>query len=565
MSERQDKQDADWPHRPWIMAAIGAIGGLVIHWLTDNADLYGTPFPVWKQAATAFTIVAVISFLLTVEQRRWTWSIAFALGWGAIIAMIGWFTAQYNRIPEIFEFPFFAGILAVLIAAPLFQTIRDEGAWRFPYARLHRHAWTDAVIGAASLVFTGITFLLAWLIAGLFDVIGIEAIKDLLQEQWFSWMLAGLAFGGAIGLLRERDALAATLQRLVMVVLSVLAPVLAAALIAFLVSLPFKGLEGLWNSDIPATPMLLLSGAGAALLANSVFGNGDEEVRGRVLRLSALALVACVLPLAILAGASMGQRIGQYGWTPERIWGVVAVLVAVAYGLAAWWSVFKGREKFDDPLRPLQTKLAIGLCGVALFLAMPILDFGAISARSQVARLETGQVKAEEFDWTAMAFDFGPAGRDRLTEISKSGSQALRNFAEFALKTENRHEVFMKSGALAQSSRIERYLRLLSPDIALTDELKNELTGYAGCNDKPCALLRMDRNRLLLVHNPHGSPMASSRIIDLTDLGDKDAVPARPSAVKEKPVDLASASIEVRPVQRKQLFVDGKPVDQPFE
>ena len=123
----------------------------------------------------------------------------------------------------------------------------------------------------------------------------------------------------------------------------------------------------------------------------------------------------------------------------------------------------------------------------------------------------------------------------------------------------------MKSGALAQSSRIERYLRLLSPDIVLTDELKNELTGYDGCNDKPCALLRMDRNRLLLVHNPHGSPMASSRIIDLTDLGDKDAVPARPSAVKEKPVDLASASIEVRPVQRKQLFVDGKPVDQPFE
>jgi hypothetical protein len=56
----------------------------------------------------------------------------------------------------------------VLIAAPLFQTIRDEGGWRFPYARLHRHAWTDAVIGAASLAFTGITFLLAWLIAVLF-------------------------------------------------------------------------------------------------------------------------------------------------------------------------------------------------------------------------------------------------------------------------------------------------------------------------------------------------------------------------------------------------------------
>src|SRR5678815_1870880 len=116
-----------------------------------------------------------------------------------------------------------------MLAAPLFQTIRDEGAWRFPYARLHRHAWTDAVIGAASLGFTGITFLLAWLIASLFDVIGIDAIKELLQKDWFGRMLAGFAFGSAVGLLRERDALLATLQKLAMVALSVLAPILAIA------------------------------------------------------------------------------------------------------------------------------------------------------------------------------------------------------------------------------------------------------------------------------------------------------------------------------------------------
>ena len=42
--------------------------------------------------------------------------------------------------------------------------------------------------------------------------IGIDAIKDLLEKEWFAWMLAGLAFGGAIGILRERDALVATLK-----------------------------------------------------------------------------------------------------------------------------------------------------------------------------------------------------------------------------------------------------------------------------------------------------------------------------------------------------------------
>ena len=111
-------------------------------------------------------MIATVSFVMTVEQRRWLWSLAFAAGWGAVVALVGWFTASYNSNPTIFEWPFLSGVFAVLLAAPLFQTVRDEGAWRFPYARLHSHAWTDAVIGAAALAFTGISFLLAWLIAG---------------------------------------------------------------------------------------------------------------------------------------------------------------------------------------------------------------------------------------------------------------------------------------------------------------------------------------------------------------------------------------------------------------
>lgn len=565
MAERFDDQNIAWPQRPWIMAAVGAVGGLIIHLLTDS-HVYGEPFPVWKQAATSFTAIAVISFLLTVELRRWTWSIGFALGWGAVIALVGWFTARYNQIPNIFEFPFLSGIMAVLIAAPLFQTIRDEGAWRFPYTRLHRHAWTDAVIGAASLGFTGVTFLLAWLIASLFDVIGIDAVKDLLQEEWFGWMLAGFAFGGAVGILRERDALLATLQKLAMVALAVLAPILSVALAAFLLSLPFTGLEGLWESDIPATPMLLLSAAGAVLLANAVIGDGREDRSANAwLRRAALVLVICVLPLAFFAALSMGERVNQYGWTPERIWGVVAVAIAIVYGAVAWWAVYQGRNDFDDPLRPMQTKLAIGLCGLALFLALPIVDFGSISARSQLARLESGKVTADEFDWTAMAFDFGPEGREQLEKVSSGGNAAFRKFARFALSSKERHELFMKSATLAQSSRLDRYLRLLSPDIVLTDELKAEITGYNGCNDKPCALLRLDQGRLLLVHNPHGG-FVQSRVIDLAALGKdgKEPTAATPVPSQEK-ADLSRANIEVRSVERRQLYVDGKPVGEPIE
>ena len=569
MAERFDDQNLAWPQRPWIMAAIGAVGGLIVHLLTDGHTGYGDVFPVWKQAATAFTVVVTIAFLLTVELRRWTWALGFALGWGAVIALVGWFTAQYNRVPEIMEFPFLSGILAVLIAAPLFQTIRDEGGWSFPYARLHRHAWTDAVIGGASLGFTGVTFLLSWLIASLFDVIGIDAIKELLKEEWFGWMLAGFAFGGAVGILRERDALLATLQKLAMVALAVLAPILAVALAAFLLSLPFTGLKGLWESDIPATPMLLLSGAGAILLANAVIGDGREDRSANIwLRRAALVLVVCVLPLAVLAALSMGERINQYGWTPERIWGVVAVAIAIIYGTGAWWAVFKGRQDFDDPLRPLQTKLAIGLCGLALFLALPILDFGAISANSQLARLEAGKVKAEEFDWTAMAFDFGQAGRRHLSQIAKDGPAAQRELARLALKTENRWDLAHETRIAERQVDIEQRVRLLSTDIQWNDDLKRHVSALNECDDKSqCALVRLSPDKLMLLRTYGPDRYLSASIIDLKETPKTGEAAIGVLTYIDKPtdlkgIDLGKSNVEVRDDMVRQTYVDGKPVGE---
>ena len=570
MAERFDSEDRDWPLRPWIMAATGAVGGLIVNLLTEGHTGYNQTFPAWKQAATAFTVIATISFLLTVELRRWSWSVAFAVGWGAVIALIGWFTAQYNLGGEIMEFPFLSGILAVLIAAPLFQTVRDEGAWRFPYARLHRHAWTDAVIGAASLFFTGITFLLAWLIAALFDVIGIDVIKEVLKEEWFGWMLAGFAFGGAVGMLRERDALVATLQKLVMVIFSVLAPVLAVALAAFLLSLPFTGLSGLWESDVPATPMLLLSGAGAILLVNAVIGDGGEERSPNLwLRRAALVLILCILPLAILAAVSMGQRINQYGWTPERIWGVIAVAIAIAYGLAAWWAVFKGRQDFDDPLRPIQTRLAIALCGLALFLALPILDFGAISANSQIARLDSGKVEPGEFDWTAMAFDFGPEGRERLEAIRSTGPVTRRRLADFALRAKNRWAVSEETRIVEQQVNLEGRVRLLSPDLRWSDDLKRRISSRGQCDaQSQCALIRLSPDRLMLLRSAGDDRYLSSWLIDLTEAAPKtDGVQVQPAVqvaatdiAEVSGIDLERAQVEVRDVTVRQVHVNGRPI-----
>ena len=300
-----------------------------------------------------------------------------------------------------------------------------------------------------------------------------------------------------------------------------------------------------------------------------MIGNGDDDrATSRILRIAALALVLTVLPLAIIAAVSLAQRIGQYGWTPERIWGVVAVGVAVVYGLAGWWAVAKGRLQFDDLLRPLQTKMAIGLCGLALLLALPIVDFGAISARSQLARLESGSVKADEFDWAAMAFDFGPSGRDRLAKIARTGAADQRGLATGALRETNRWKAANAIEARRAGREIEGRLRLATPDIILTDELREAIGKEYACRYQidSCVLMRIGPERYVLVSTMGKKKHVSSQLIDLA----KNRTASGKGFVgREAPtvdgIDLAAARLEVREVRQRQLYVDGKPVGEPFE
>ena len=577
-SARLDDNDPPWPLRPWIMAAICAVAGLLFHMLVDR-QYVAEPAPL-LDALAAFVAIATIVFVLGVELRRWLWALGFALLWGAVMGLITWHSAGYNFGGSPIEWPFWSGILAVLVATPLFQTRRDVAPdwrfwklWQMPQARLHSHAWTDAVIGAASLAFVGITFLLVVLIGQMFKLIGINLIFDLLNDEWFGLMLGGAAFGGAVGLLRERDRLVSTLQRLVMMVLAVLAPVLAVALVLFLLSLAGTGLQKLWDSGFSTAAVMMAAAAFAVLLANAVIGNGsDDRATSRVLRWAAPVLVVAVLPLAAIAFYSMHLRVIQYGWTPERIWGVIAAVIALAYGIAGVWAVVKGRRDFDDWLRPLQQKLAIGLALLALFLALPIMDFGAISTRDQLARLKSGAVPAEKFDWAAMAFDFGPSGRTALGEIAKSADKTKAGLATWALKARDRwalhrdgEQMTARDAAFGARS-IDEKVRVFPSTRPLPAELYALLGQRSFCRTAPCIVQWVGDSRVAVVSH---SGMLTHFAIDPTTKKWSDYYEGSdPAEQKRRELtvdDLERGGVEVRTVTRRQVFVNGKPVGGDFE
>lgn len=577
VSARLDDSDPPWPLRPWIMAAIGAVAGLIFYMLVDRD--YDLPYAPWRDALAAFVAISTVVFLLGVERRRWHWALGFALLWGAVMGLITWYSAGYNVGGSPLEWPFWSGILAVLVATPLFQTRRDVAPdWRFwklwemPYQRLHSHAWTDAVIGAAALIDVGVNFLLVLLIGEMFHLIGINMIRDLLNDEWFGWMLAGAAFGSAVGLLRERDKLVSTLQRLVMIILSVLAPVLAAALVLFLLSLLGTGLTKLWDSGFSTAALMMAAAAFAVLLANAVIGNGREDrSANRLLHGAAAVLVGVVLPLAIIAAYSMHLRIIQYGWTPERIWGVIAAVVALAYGAAGLWAVVKGRLGFDELLRPLQQKLAIGLMVLAAFLALPIMDFGAISTRDQMARLKAGTTKVEKFDWAAMGFDFGPSGRAALAGLAKSPDKVTRVRAADALAAKDRWGIETGRGLEAADQAylgktLEEKVRVLPVGRTLPAAVYAVIRDDQRCRIAPCIAYWVNDERIAVVSRGSGPlGFVMKRPKDGVWVNQYDAGMARDDDKDVTSDMIEKGVVEVRTVQRRQIFIGGKPVADEFE
>ncbi|WP_374147532.1 DUF4153 domain-containing protein, partial [Sphingomonas sp. 28-63-12] len=477
-NEQDAPHDGGWALRPGLLAAIGAGAALAIQ------QLLGKGFtPSVDHLAMAIGIgTAAIGFGFVAERLRLGWAIVFAGVIGLVAGLIVYWQGIPGGSPDFWSWRLTSLFLAIAIAAPLFQTARDEGAWRFPYAELHGHAWTNVVLWFASWIFVGVVFAMAWLLAALFNLVKIDFLEKLLQKDWAIALLIGAAFGGAVGLMRERDRIVRLLQRVVTAVLGVLAPVLGVGLLIFLLLLPFTGLGALWEATRSTTPILLSCVIGALILANAVIGNGiDDEARNPVLRYGAMALALVMLPLVAIAAVATGLRIGQYGFTPDRLWALTFVVLASAYGLAYLVSLVRGQTDWAPFARSANILLGFGVAAVALLLATPLLSFNAISTHDQVARLTSGKVKPDKFDWAALAFDFGAPGKAALKRLAASGNAAIADRAKTAQVAANRYALTGPDGGLDPLKQLDDRMRIVPAKVAIPDTLRVQLTEWDAC------------------------------------------------------------------------------------
>ena len=552
---------ADWPLRPWLLAGLLGLAGLLIHFVTQGRD--DVP---WQMAAAAFLFFGSIAAAFTVERDRWKEPVLFALAAGLVMAGLAWrATAAGDRYADE-EYGFAAGVLATALALPLFQAGFLRRRFRTAYAEFHHHVWTDSISAGGALAFTGLSWLVLLILSELFHLLRIDLLRDVMDEGWFGWTFSGLAAGAALGTIRNELRLLGTLRTIVVLVLSLLAVPVAAALVLFLLSMVVSGPEVLWQATRSATPVLLACAAGAFALANTILRQDDAEMpRSRVMRSAALVLALTILPLTVFAAVSMGTRVDQYGLSPERLWGLIAIAVATAFGLAYFVAVGRGRRlAWRERLREANLNLAAGVSALALLLALPILDFGALSARDQVGRLQSGEVPVEEFDFAALRWDFGEPGRRALRRLGESDNAKVAELAKAALaQTERVYASFDQTNR----TRDELAVRVQPNDPELRRLVLDYLVANPWLCDERCVAVAIGpetdgRRDVAIVQN---RTFTTVRLPADPEGNVEAAGAAVRAAAAETRLLQANSKVEIGTVEKRYIFIDGEPLDRPLD
>lgn len=442
----------------WARIATGLAQGLALWGLTEASDnkvwpaTNGPLFGVLA-AIVLFTPFVVLAGIAEMRRRNVAiWAVAVAV----VMALLGLHDVTRRAAFDVVEW--LTPEMMVFTAAGLFighhlleaGDLDDRLIARYPtYFDL---AWKHGVQMAMAVGFVGVFWLVLMLGGALFKLIGIDFVEELIRETWFAIPATTTMFAAAVQLTDVRHGLIRGIRTVALTLLSWLSPVLVFLAAAFMASLPFTGLEVLWNTK-SAAAILLSASAIMVILINAAYQDGvPDQPTPLVLRWAARIGGLLLIPLVGVAAYALCLRIGQYGLTPDRIIAAACVIAgacyAVGYGVAA---VLPGM--WMKALEVTNVVTAFVVLGLLLALFSPLADPARLSVNDQMARIAAGKVTADKVDYAFLRFDGEKYGKAALEGLVKRGGEAGKRAAE-ALKRTNRWEQAAGSSQFAAANPV---------------------------------------------------------------------------------------------------------------
>lgn len=484
----------------WGMIATGLIQGLVcyllLNWLVPhNRDwlFYGAPATV---ALSSTLLFAVVSFK---QKRLWCW---LAVVFIVVLGMSGWLKWQSEGLDSWSQYRLlenYSGylLLMAMLLLPWIQQNLNPRPTITRYARFYDLAWHNVLTLLVIVVANVLTWLVLLLWGELFKLVGIRFFKDLFFEaECFAYVAIGLITALAVILARTQSRLISSIQKLFTLIATGLLPLVALLTLLFIVTLPFTGLSVI--SRHVSAAGLLSTLAFLLLLLMAIVRDPQKSALPYTGVLRCLIKTALLIaPVYVLISAwALWLRVNQYGWTPDRIHGVLMVMVLLVWSLGYFISIV--RQKGRNPL-VVQGKvnLAVSLLGL-LFMALlntPVLDSWRISVNSHMARYHSGKISADQVT-VYLLYSTGRYGREAM--------ESLKNDVEYMKDTQrkrsllrmlsgNRDQFFIKEKDLTDNVAIAPGTS--QPDEAFWQVVSEESYRFTSCIEKnACLLASQDLN-----------------------------------------------------------------------
>ena len=384
----------------------------------------------------------------------------------------------------------FSGHFIAYVATAFILSWRVEPGHRLRYDDLFRHAWNNGFILLLAGLVTGLFWAMLWLCASLFQMIGIEILNEVLHNRYFNTVSLTVVFSLGMRMGQENDKVIGMLRGILLSLCRFLAPLAALIVVVFSLTLPFTGLEPVWQTGRASTILLCLV-AITVFLVNGVFQDGSQPhayPRG-VTRMIEASLVLLPL-LTVLAGYSTWLRVEQYGLSPSRFGAVLIVMIAACYSVAGVWAVLGRRNVWLARLRVSNPWLALLCCVLLLLIQTPWLNPQTISAHSQVARLLDGRTPPERFDAEYLYQGLGLPGRAAFEHLENS----LTGLSQFDQPTREQLASRLKD---AKEPRWNRRipadnLEWIGQPVEGSEQFASPTLGYGTCASIRCVLWPVD-------------------------------------------------------------------------
>ncbi|WP_239042951.1 DUF4153 domain-containing protein [Citrobacter freundii] len=396
----------------------GALCYLLMTYLVPHNDgwlFYGMPATI---AITSALLLTVVSFK---QRALWYW---MALIFVVVLAMSAWLKWQVEdsdkwRQHEVFMFYGWRLLLMAMLALPWIQYSLRASRQQTRYAQFYTQLWLNTLTLLIVFVANGLFWLVLLLWSEMFKLVGIPFFSTLFFDtDWFGYVAFGLITALAVVLARTQSRLVTAVQKLLTFIATGLLPLVALLALMFILTLPFTGLEVISQrvsaAGLMSTLTLLL------LLLMAIVREPQKEALpypGALRYLIKCSLIVAPIYM-LIAGWSLWVRIQQYGWTPERLYGVLVVVVLLVWSFGYLASILRRGRNPLEIQGPVILGVSLLALGLLVLLSSPVIDAWRISVNSHMGLYHSGKIKPDQVS-LYMLDHSGKPGRAVLEALQK--------------------------------------------------------------------------------------------------------------------------------------------------